>query len=82
MKYFLSLREFVVFKIIPMMNPDGVFLGNQRFVYIVHSYISTYIQTIHSTNFYTQLVSKIHLQLPVSYLPWPPSLVDVTRKIS
>ena len=26
----VSLREHVVFKIVPMANPDGVFLGNQR----------------------------------------------------
>ena len=26
----LALREHVIFKILPMMNPDGVFLGNYR----------------------------------------------------
>jgi len=26
----LALREHVIFKIFPMMNPDGVFLGNYR----------------------------------------------------
>ena len=25
-----SLREHIIFKIVPMLNPDGVFLGNQR----------------------------------------------------
>ncbi|KAJ9582744.1 hypothetical protein L9F63_022914, partial [Diploptera punctata] len=27
----VALREHVTFKIVPMMNPDGVFLGNYRF---------------------------------------------------
>ncbi len=26
------LRDNIVFYIVPMLNPDGVFLGNQRFV--------------------------------------------------
>jgi len=26
----LALREYVVFKVVPMLNPDGVFLGNYR----------------------------------------------------
>jgi len=26
-----TLRDKVIFKIIPMMNPDGVFLGNYRY---------------------------------------------------
>lgn len=26
-----ALREFTEFKIIPMINPDGVFNGNERF---------------------------------------------------
>ncbi|XP_068082108.1 cytosolic carboxypeptidase 6 [Anabrus simplex] len=26
----VALREYVIFKIVPMMNPDGVFLGNYR----------------------------------------------------
>lgn len=24
------LRDHVIFKVVPMMNPDGVFLGNQK----------------------------------------------------
>ena len=28
------LRESIVFHIVPMLNPDGVFLGNQRFVFM------------------------------------------------
>lgn len=31
-----TLREHVVFKIIPMLNPDGVFLGNNRCNLIGH----------------------------------------------
>lgn len=27
------LREYVIFKIVPMLNPDGVFLGNYRYKY-------------------------------------------------
>lgn len=26
----LALRENIVFKVLPMLNPDGVFLGNYR----------------------------------------------------
>lgn len=31
-----ALREHVVFKIVPMLNPDGVFLGNNRCNVIGH----------------------------------------------
>jgi hypothetical protein len=27
----LALREHIVFKVLPMLNPDGVFLGNYRY---------------------------------------------------
>ncbi len=29
-KVVFSYRENILFKIVPMVNPDGVFLGNQR----------------------------------------------------
>ena len=29
------LREYVIFKIVPMLNPDGVFLGNYRWVMVI-----------------------------------------------
>jgi cytosolic carboxypeptidase protein 6 len=30
----LALREHIVFKVLPMLNPDGVFLGNYRYTSI------------------------------------------------
>ena len=33
------LRDNIVFYIVPMLNPDGVFLGNQRFVYFLFDFI-------------------------------------------
>jgi hypothetical protein len=37
------LRDNIVFYIVPMLNPDGVFLGNQRFsfvFYFINKFIS------------------------------------------
>lgn len=31
------LRRFVIFKIFPMISPDGVFIGNTRYDYILLS---------------------------------------------
>lgn len=35
----IALREFTEFKIIPMLNPDGVFNGNERLGRVFHSLI-------------------------------------------
>ena len=33
------LREKLIFKIVPMMNPDGVFLGNSKVEIVIYKYI-------------------------------------------
>lgn len=32
----LALRENIVFKVLPMLNPDGVFLGNYRYTLFIN----------------------------------------------
>jgi hypothetical protein len=36
-----ALREFIEFKIIPMINPDGVFNGNERYYQFLEGYTSS-----------------------------------------
>lgn len=57
------LRENVVFKIIPMVNPDGVFLGNNRTNLIGHD-LNRYYSNI---SFYTHPTLSAILDLLKEY---------------
>ncbi len=41
------LRDHVIFKIVPMLNPDGVYLGNYRYINTKHASLHYFHFTLH-----------------------------------